>query len=164
MNSLEKSKVHAEALSKLVQEKAETLPMTMNAKVDGIKQLASFGMLVLKTCQVFNICRSTYYRHLQPREEKDSSLVQAIRDEQVLHSYAYGAKRMARFLSMHLETPINHKRVAWLMRENDLNSRVRLQRFKRCRLEPKIPDSRPCINKLNREFFLKNPGRNWSQT
>ena len=51
MNSLEKSKVHAEALSKLVQEKAETLPMTMNAKVDGIKQLASFGMLVLKTCQ-----------------------------------------------------------------------------------------------------------------
>lgn len=45
MNSLEKSKVHAEALSKLVQEKAETLPMTMNAKVDGIKQLASFGIL-----------------------------------------------------------------------------------------------------------------------
>ena len=64
---------------------------------------------------------------------------------------------MARFLSMHLETPINHKRVVWLMRENDLNSRVRLQRFKRCRLEPKIPDSRPCIDKLNREFFPKEP-------
>ena len=58
---------------------------------------------------------------------------------------------------MRLETPINHKRVAWLMRENDLNSRVRLQRFKHCRLEPKIPDSRPCIDKLNREFFPKEP-------
>lgn len=64
MNSLEKSKVHADALSKMVQENDEALPMTMNAKVDGIKQLDSFGMLVLKTCQVFNICRSTYYRHL----------------------------------------------------------------------------------------------------
>ena len=50
--------------SKMVQENDEALPMTMNAKVDGIKQLDSFGMLVLKTCQVFNICRSTYYRHL----------------------------------------------------------------------------------------------------
>ena len=58
---------------------------------------------------------------------------------------------------MRLETPINHKRVARLIRENDLNSRVRLPRFKRCRLEPKIPDSRPCIDKLNREFFPKEP-------
>lgn len=86
MNALEKSKVQAEALSKLVQEKAEALPMTMNAKVDSIKQLVSIGMSVLKACQVFNVCRRTYYRHLKPREEKDSSLVPAIRNEQVLHS------------------------------------------------------------------------------
>ena len=86
MNALEKSKVHAEALSKLVQEKAEALPVTMNTKVDSIKQLVGFGMLVLKACQVFNVCRRTYYRHLKPREEKDSSLVPAIRNEQVLHS------------------------------------------------------------------------------
>ena len=57
MNALEKSKVHAEALSKLVQEKAEALPMTMNTKVDSIKQLVGFGMLVLKACQVFNVCQ-----------------------------------------------------------------------------------------------------------
>jgi ACT domain-containing protein len=155
INALQKSKVNAEVLSKLVQEKAEALLMTMNAKADSIKQLVSFGMSVLKACQVFNVCRSTYYRHLKPRKEKDSSLVQAIRNEQVLHSYVYRAKRMARFLSMRQETPINHKRVARLMRENNLNFRVRLPRFKRCRLEPKIPDSRPCIDKLNREFFHK---------
>ena len=37
--------------------------MTMNTKVDSIKQLVGFGMLVLKACQVFNVCRRTYYRH-----------------------------------------------------------------------------------------------------
>lgn len=41
------------------------------------------------------------------------------------------------------------------MRENDLNSRVRLPRFKRCRLKPRIPDGLPCIDKLNRKFFPK---------
>lgn len=64
---------------------------------------------------------------------------------------------MDRFLITHMETPVNHKSVARLMRESDLNSRVRLPRFKRCRLEPKIPNSRPCIDKLNREFFPKEP-------
>ena len=31
--------------------------MTMNTKVDSIKQLVGFGMLVLKACQVIPSCR-----------------------------------------------------------------------------------------------------------
>ena len=78
-------------------------------------------------CLIAHVSRSGYYRYLHANNEsaKEALLVDTVRSIQEDVHYSYGAKRMARYLSLTEGTPINHKRIARIMNEHLLNARIR---------------------------------------
>ena len=85
--------------------------------ISQISQLHTYGLSIQEACSLLGIHRSTYYRKLKQRKSPNSQpLVDAIKLFQIRHRYSYGAKRMAKEMSRRFNQPINHKRVARLMR------------------------------------------------
>lgn len=94
-----------------------------------VDEINAQGVPVKEACQWLQICRSSYYRWKQGlAESSEDPAVEQIRAFQEAHNYAYGAKRMAVYLSRLNSTAVNHKRVARLMKLHGLNSRVRPKR------------------------------------
>lgn len=85
--------------------------------ISQISQLHTYGLSILEACSLFGIHRSTYYRKLKQSKSPDSCCA--------TEYYSYGAKRMAKEMSRQFNQPINHKRVARLMRLNGLNATIR---------------------------------------
>lgn len=81
-------------------------------------------------CDIAEVSRSGYYRYVDTSKvpPKDSLLTEKVQRIQEDVRYSYGAKRMARYLSLTEGIPINHKRIARIMNENLLHARVRKRR------------------------------------
>ncbi len=122
--------------------------------ISRISQLHTYGLSIQEACSLLGIHRSTYYRKLKQEKSSDSQpLVDAIKLFQIQHRYSYGAKRMAKEMSRRFNQPINHKRVARLMRLNGLNATIRRRKkqFSRSDYLHSL-DSRPVNNLIKRNF------------
>ncbi|WP_304643928.1 IS3 family transposase, partial [uncultured Parasutterella sp.] len=116
-------------------------------------------MPINEACSWLGIHRSTFYRKRQKqlRAEEDDPLVTQISELQKRRNFAYGAKRMAVYLSKLNGFAINHKRVVRLMRLHGLNSRVRPKRRIHYRTEMLEPVQEPLYNVLKRDFSSSGP-------
>jgi len=96
-----------------------------------IAALAVKGYKVKLLCRIAEVSRSGYYRSVDANRipPKDVCLAKKIQDVQHDVRYSYGAKRMARYLTLLEGASINHKRIARIMREYLLNARVRMRRI-----------------------------------
>jgi putative transposase len=132
--------------------------MAVKKRYVAIQQLSERGFEVKLLCSLAEVSRSGYYRYLQAnsRPAKDASLVDTVRSIQEDVRYSYGAKRMARYLSLTEGIPINHKRIARIMNENLLNARVRKRRhpayWYRQRHRERLSDRQCGPNILARNF------------
>ena len=116
-------------------------------------------MPIKEACSWLGIHRSTFYRKRQKqlRAEEGDPLVTQISELQKRRNFAYGAKRMAVYLSKLNGFAINHKRVARLMRLQGLNSRVRPKRRIHYKTELLEPVQEPLYNVLKRDFSSSGP-------
>jgi transposase InsO family protein len=112
---------------------------------------------------VFGVSRSAYYRWVREgvsvrREQADAELLNLIRQIVAKHHHRYGSPRVRAELRNTHGKRVSGKRVARLMRENDLNARRR-KRF--------IPTTdsnhrfEVCENILNRRFHAVKGGQKW---
>ena len=122
-----------------------------------IEQIRRKGVPVKEACEWLQVCRSSYYRWRDNSDaEPNDPLVAQIRDFQEAHSYAYGAKRMAVYLSRKNKKAVNHKKIARLMRLHGLNSRVRRMKIMRAS-ERTVVSKEPRYNVLRRDFESRTP-------
>jgi len=116
-----------------------------------------------KMTELFGVSRSAYYRWVKNgvsnrRKEADEEVVRLIREIQEKHHRRYGSPRVRAELRLVYGKRVSLKRVARLMRENNLNAR---------RGKKSIPttDSNHalavCENILDRNFKAENPGEKW---
>lgn len=124
-----------------------------------VESLKGKGVPIKEACSWLGIHRSTFYRKRQKqlRAEEDDPLVTQISELQKRRNFAYGAKRMAVYLSKLNGFAINHKRVARLMRLHGLNSRVRPKRRIHYKTELLEPVQEPLYNVLKRDFSSSGP-------
>jgi len=110
-------------------------------------------------CTIAHVSRSGYYRYMQTTQKpnRDAQLAEKIWRVQEEVGYSYGAKRMAHALSKQGQEPINHKRIARIMREYLLGARIRLRRhpayWYRQRHSIRLSDRQCAPNILNRDFL-----------
>lgn len=82
---------------------------------------------------MLGLSSSTYHfwkNHENDTDQEDAKLAEAIRFVQEQNHWAYGAKRMARFLVMEgFAESLNHKRVERVMDRFDLHAKVRRRRY-----------------------------------
>jgi putative transposase len=113
-------------------------------------------------CQILHVSKSGYYAYLKrPKpalSSDDKRLITKIKRAYTLHNGTYGAKRIAKYLSKS-GTRVNHKKVARLMREINLQAVVR---------QPKTTYSQKAQsagyiyeNKLQRDFHAILPNTKW---
>lgn len=118
---------------------------------------------VVKMAKVLKIRRSRYYRWLKnsenraQRSQEEGLLVKEIRDIQEDSRYSLGTPRITE--ELHKKgTPVNHKKVARLLRQNSLNHRMK-KKFKVTTDSNHKHQASP--NLLNRDFTATEPNQKW---
>ncbi len=116
---------------------------------------------VVVICRVLEVSESGYYawrkRSTCRRKQEDAHLTQEIRQVFETHQGRYGSPRILRELRDEGVT-CSRKRIARLMRQEDLSARRKRRRVlttKRDRTHPVAP------NILNREFTASAPNKKW---
>jgi putative transposase len=112
---------------------------------------------------LLGVSRSAYYRWARNgasrrRTEADAELVRLIREIAVKHRRRYGSPRVRRELRDAYGKRVSLKRVARLMRENNLNAR---RRGKFIPTTDSKHGLQVCPNLLNREFRAEKSGAKW---
>jgi transposase InsO family protein len=112
---------------------------------------------------LFGISRGAYYqwaaRGISDRRSiADAELIRLIREIVNNHHRRYGSPRVRRELRIKHGKRVSLKKVARLMRENNLNSRRRGKYVPTTDSQHALP---VCENILNREFYAEKPGRKW---
>jgi len=118
---------------------------------------------IKEMAELLGVSRSAYYRWIKHgvsnrQEEADEELLRLIREIVKRHHNRYGSPRVRRELRLLYGKQISRKKVARLMRENNLNAR-RKGKF--------IPttDSKHSFevneNILNRDFHAEKAGQKW---
>ena len=118
---------------------------------------------VKRMCEVLGIHRSSYYKWRagktarQAREEADAALTERIRAHHQEWDHTLGYRRMTAELADddQVEGPINHKRVARLMRVNNIVG-VHLRKPKNTTI--KDPDAQVFADLVGRDFSAEAPG------
>ncbi len=90
-----------------------------------------------RMCQLAMVSRSGFYRHLRygwPAEE-EINLRSAVQDVVLEHRWRYGYRRVTAELRLR-GMIVNHKRVARIMREDNLLA---------LRRQPSLPSEDPCV-------------------
>jgi putative transposase len=114
-------------------------------------------------CQLLGVSRSGLHaargREPSQRSQDDQHLVEQIRQSQHMHRGRYGRRRMTPEIGEVVGQPVNHKRIARLMREHGL------QIHKRRRFRVVTTDSKHAHavapNVLGRDFEASAPNRKW---
>jgi putative transposase len=114
-------------------------------------------------CELLSVSRSglnaAHVRAPSKRAHDDEQLVEQIRDAQRQHRGRYGRRRMTTEVRVAQGRPVNHKRVARVMREYGLQS------HKRRRLRVVTTDSKHAHpvapNILERDFEATAPNQKW---
>ena len=127
--------------------------MKSNQKQYTIKEMA--GLL--------GVSRSAYYQWVrdgvsQRRKIADAELVDLIREIVERHNRRYGSPRVRKELWVKYGKQVSLKKVARLMRENNLNSRRKGKFIPTTDSKHTLP---VCENILNREFHAEKPGQKW---
>jgi len=127
--------------------------MKANQKQYAIKEMA--GLL--------GVSRSAYYQWVrdgvsQRRKIADAELVDLIREIVEKHNRRYGSPRVRKELWVKYGKNVSLKKVARLMRENNLNSRRKGKFIPTTDSKHTLP---VCENILNREFHAEKPGQKW---
>ena len=117
---------------------------------------------ITKMSKLFGVSRDAFYKwqngHLAPRCTKDAEMIRLIREIQIHHHFRYGSPRIKKELLQVYGKRVNIKKIARLLRENNLNARRR-RKF--------IPTTNSnhgfavCDNILNRQFSACFPGEKW---
>ncbi|MBO6084049.1 MAG: IS3 family transposase, partial [Candidatus Methanomethylophilaceae archaeon] len=91
------------------------------------------GIPLRRCLEVLGLSSSTYHfwkSHENEESQKDKKLSEAIRCAQEQNHWAYGSKRMAKWLvSAGFADRLNHKRVERVMGKFDLHARIRRRRY-----------------------------------
>ena len=127
--------------------------MKANHKRYTIKEMA--GLL--------GVSRSAYYQWVrngvsERRKIADAELVDLIREIVEKHNRRYGSPRVRKELWVKYGKNVSLKKVARLMRENNLNSRRKGKFIPTTDSKHTLP---VCENILNREFHAEKPGQKW---
>lgn len=113
-------------------------------------------------CRVLNVSRSGYYewrsRPKSARAEENELLVKHIRAIHADSRGSYGWPRVTAELRLGLGLPVNHKRVARLMREAGLQG---LYRRRRRGTTLRDPAAEPATDLVNRQFTVDAPNQLW---
>ena len=84
---------------------------------------------IAKMVQWANVSKSGYYawhrRQPSQRETNNEDLLRRIRELHKATRESYGSRRMAAQISRDTGKPVNHKRVARIMRANDMHTKYR---------------------------------------
>ena len=112
---------------------------------------------------LFGVSRSGYYKWnrngvSQRRKEADRELVRLIRQVVVNHHWRYGSPRVRWELRNIYGKRVSLKKVAQLMRENDLNARRKGKYIPTTNSNHRLA---VCENILNREFHAEKGGQKW---
>lgn len=118
---------------------------------------------VAKMASILEVHRSSYYRWCKKSNNRDRArkneqkIIKEIMAIQKDTRFSYGTPRITKELK-NRSMPVNHKKVARLLRENNLNHRAK-KRFKN------TTDSRHALpvapNVLNRDFSASAPNQKW---
>lgn len=114
-------------------------------------------------CFVLKVSKSGYYAYLKrPKKvysKEEKAQLKAIKKVFKRHSGTYGAKRIAKYLKKKKGIVINHKKVARLMREANLQ--VTIRRPKTTKESKEQNAGFIYENKLNRKFDASHPNQKW---
>jgi transposase InsO family protein len=118
---------------------------------------------VTMMCELLCVSRSGLHaardREPSQRSQDDQHLVEQIRQSQHKHRGRYGRRRMTPEIGELVGQPVNHKRIARLMREHGLQSHKR-RRFRVITTDSK--HAHPVApNVLQRDFQARAPNQKW---
>lgn len=118
---------------------------------------------VQQICRALGVSKSGYYAYLKrplrtasDRDAKDLAEIQALYDT---HRGTYGAKRIAGTLKSEKGHIVNHKRVARLMKEMNIQAKIR--RMKTNKVKKEISAGFVYDNLLQRNFHALLPNKKW---
>lgn len=127
-----------------------------------VHELAADGFDVAVACRVLNVSRSGYYewrsRPKSGREQDNELLLKHIRRIHTESRGTYGWPRVTAELQLGLGLPVNHKRVARLMRMAGLQG---LYRRRRRGCTVRDPAAEAAADLVNRQFTVEEPNRLW---
>lgn len=127
-----------------------------------VHELAADGFGVAVACRVLNVSRSGYYewrsRPKSAREQDNELLLKHIRRIHAESRGTYGWPRVTAELQLGLGLPVNHKRVARLMRMAGLQG---LYRRRRRGCTVRDPAGEAAADLVNRQFTVEEPNRLW---
>lgn len=119
---------------------------------------------VQQLCKTFRVARSGYYAYLKrplrlatDRDIQDSKAIQAL---YVASGGTYGAKKIAGTLKQEKGYIINHKRVARLMKEMNIQSKIRKVKTKKAEKDKSA--GFVYENRLKRDFYALLPNKKWA--
>jgi len=112
---------------------------------------------------LLGVSRSAYYQWVREgvserRKIVDAELIDLIREIVEKHHRRYGSPRVRKELWVKYGKNVSLKKVARLMRENNLNSRRKGKFVPTTDSKHTLP---VCENILNREFHAEKPGQKW---
>jgi len=113
--------------------------------------------------ELLGVSRAAYYkwtiRGFSNRQaEEDEELLRLIREIVANHKRRYGIIRVRKELFNKYGKRVSRKKVAKMMRENNLNARQIKKYVKTTDSKHSLP---VCENILNREFYAEKPGQKW---
>lgn len=117
---------------------------------------------VVLLCRVLGVSTSGYYAYLKrekrPVSDDDKKLLTRIKRIHTINCGTYGAKRIAKELKAK-GTIVNHKKVARMMREANIKSKVRIKR--NTKESKSLSAGYVYENILDRDFDADHPNQKW---
>nr|WP_027935499.1 IS3 family transposase [Amycolatopsis sp. ATCC 39116] len=127
-----------------------------------VRELADDGIDVAVACRVLKVSRSGYHEwHTRPpaaRDEENELLLKHIRSIHAESRGTYGWPRAHAELTLGLGLPVNHKRVARLMRQAGIQG---LYRRRRRGCTVRDPAAERASDLVNRNFTVDQPNCLW---
>ncbi len=110
---------------------------------------------ISRQCELLSIHRSAYYYKSVPESKQNLELMKRLDEEHIKYPF-YGYRRMTKHLGTQLDSPLNAKRVARLMRKMNIRSVL-----------PKPNTSKPAKGHkifpyLLRGLKIEHPNQVWS--
>ncbi|UXR78211.1 IS3 family transposase [Staphylococcus sp. IVB6227] len=125
----------------------EVVPEVVIELVDELKHRHPVKLIL----EVLNVPKSNYYRWKNKKKTEDTT-VKKVKELCEDNHYTYGYRKITALMNQASKQPINHKRVQRIMRENNLNCRVRIKKSKRRGKAYYLTS-----NKLNGNFRANQP-------
>jgi putative transposase len=117
---------------------------------------------VTMLCELFDVWRSAYYRHIQRKKsDPDGEIKRLINTIYIKYERKYGYRRIQGELERQYHETVNHKKVLRLMQELGIRSIIRAKRPYFNTYQAAQSDGRVAPNLLNRDFKAAMPNEKW---